>query len=115
MDLDQSEARFALYVAELGRVLGHAERARPLRREISARLVASPETTRSSTLRRAIGTGEDEVVPAAYSSLYPSPLCIPVTLMMPNSVRQRTVQSNDLGIMSRSFRSRSGVGSILGL
>jgi SRSO17 transposase len=31
MDLDQSEARFALYVAELGRVLGHAERARPLR------------------------------------------------------------------------------------
>lgn len=31
MDLDQSEARFASYVAELGSVLGHAERLRPLR------------------------------------------------------------------------------------
>ena len=31
MDLDQSEARFASYVAGLGSVLGHAERTRPLR------------------------------------------------------------------------------------
>ena len=31
MDLDRSEARFASYVAELGSVLGHAERMRPLR------------------------------------------------------------------------------------
>jgi len=31
MDLDRSEARFRSYVAELGSVLGHAERARPLR------------------------------------------------------------------------------------
>src|SRR6201997_4931960 len=31
MDLDQSEARFASYVAGLGSVIGHAERTRPLR------------------------------------------------------------------------------------
>ncbi len=31
MDLDQSEARFAEYVAGLGSVIGHAERTRPLR------------------------------------------------------------------------------------
>jgi len=31
MDLDRSEARFASYVAELGSVLGYAERTRPLR------------------------------------------------------------------------------------
>jgi SRSO17 transposase len=31
MDIDRSEARFALYVAGLGSVLGHAERTRPLR------------------------------------------------------------------------------------
>ena len=31
MDLYQSEARFASYIAGLGSVIGHAERTRPLR------------------------------------------------------------------------------------
>ena len=31
MDLDQSETRFASYVAGLGSVIGHAERVGPLR------------------------------------------------------------------------------------